>query len=55
MDPCIECPYCGINLLEWRCHDLLDCKMTASARARTQTEELKEIWSLEDPRPEEKK
>ena len=48
MDPCIECPYCGLDLLGdlGQNHDLLDCKMTASSRARIQVEELEEIWDL---------
>ena len=56
MDPCIECPYCGLDLLGelGQGHDLFRCKMTAEGRAEIQTEELQEIWDL-DSGPEEKK
>ena len=53
MAPCVECPYCGLDLLEWPNHDLFFCWMTAEGRAQTQVEELEEIWDLDGP--EEKK
>jgi hypothetical protein len=54
MDPCIECPYCGLDLLGelGRGHDLFHCKLTVEGRKETQTKELEEIFNLEDPRPE---
>ena len=54
MDPCVECPYCGLNLLEWPDHDLFHCKLTVEGRKETQTKELEEIFNLEDNRPKEK-
>ena len=51
MDPCIECPYCGLDLLGdlGRNHDLFHCKMMVEGRKENQTKELEEIWDLEGP------
>ena len=54
MDPCIECPYCGLDLLGelGHAHDLFRCRMTVEGRKEVQTKELEEIFDLKDTRPE---
>jgi hypothetical protein len=54
MSPTIECPYCGLNLVEFPDHDLFHCKMTEAGRQEVQTEELEQAFRLEDTRPKEK-
>ena len=56
MDPCIECPYCGLDLLGelGHAHDLFRCRMTVEGRKEVQTRELEEIFDLEDTRQKEK-
>lgn len=55
MTPCVECPYCGLDLLELPDHDLFTCKMTALRRAESQRMALERLCELEDTRPEGKK
>jgi hypothetical protein len=50
---CIECPFCGLDLLEFPEHDLFHCKMTVEGRKEVQTTELEEIWDLGGPEEKE--
>jgi hypothetical protein len=54
MDPCVECPYCGLNLFELPDHDLFSCKMQAAKRQESQVKALERLYELEDLRPKEK-
>jgi hypothetical protein len=55
MTPSVECPYCGLNLVELPDHDLFSCKMQAAKRQGTQVKALEKLYELEDLRPEGKK
>lgn len=42
----VECPYCGLDLLELPQHDLLECRLKAKERQESQVKALERLYRL---------